>query len=206
MARKKSKMGRPPRHEGERLSKSRTFRVRPHLDGSLQKAAAEAGRSVSEEIEHRLDQSFQRAHEADLIADALRAAHGGRTGDLLSAIATVVWLIERRTGKKWNEDRDTAFDVREAVEAVAEALVIPRSLTPERVVDLFGPWGDDLERHRKSDRGRWFYDYVQARRAALEALQKMGMAPSDAEIAGATKKSRREIFEAVYGKEEAEKK
>jgi hypothetical protein len=68
MARKKAKMaplqlagakiGRPPRHGSERLSKSRTFRVRPHLDELLQKAAAEAGRSVSEEIEYRLDRSF----------------------------------------------------------------------------------------------------------------------------------------------------
>jgi hypothetical protein len=58
MARKKAKIGRPPRHGSERLSKSRTFRVRPHLDELLQKAAAEAGRSVSEEIEYRLDRSF----------------------------------------------------------------------------------------------------------------------------------------------------
>jgi len=58
MTRKKSKMGRPPRHEGERLSKSRTFRVRPHLDELLMTAAAKAGRSVSEEIEYRLDRSF----------------------------------------------------------------------------------------------------------------------------------------------------
>ena len=58
MVQKKAKMGRPPRHEGERLSKMRTFRIRPHLDELLQKAAAEAGRSVSEEIEYRLDRSF----------------------------------------------------------------------------------------------------------------------------------------------------
>jgi len=58
MARKKAKMGRPLKHEGERLSKSRTFRVRPHLDELLQGAAAQAGRSVSEEIEYRLDRSF----------------------------------------------------------------------------------------------------------------------------------------------------
>src|SRR5262249_8434822 len=49
---------RPPRHEGERLSKMRTFRIRPHLDELLQTAAAKAGRSVSEEIEYRLDRSF----------------------------------------------------------------------------------------------------------------------------------------------------
>ena len=58
MVRKKAKMGRPPRHEDERLSKMRTFRIRPHLDELLLAAAAKAGRSVSEEIEYRLDRSF----------------------------------------------------------------------------------------------------------------------------------------------------
>ena len=52
--------GRPPRHQGERLSKNRTFRVRGGLDEKLQAAAAVSGRSVSEEIEFRLDQSFDR--------------------------------------------------------------------------------------------------------------------------------------------------
>jgi hypothetical protein len=57
---RKPPRGRPPRHEGERLSKNRTFRVRGGLDEKLQAAAAVSGRSVSEEIEFRLDQSFDR--------------------------------------------------------------------------------------------------------------------------------------------------
>ena len=52
--------GRPPRHQGKRLSKNRTFRVRGDLDEKLQAAAVVSGRSVSEEIEFRLDQSFDR--------------------------------------------------------------------------------------------------------------------------------------------------
>jgi hypothetical protein len=68
MARKKSpKIGRPPRHEGERLSKNRTFRIRGELDDRLQAAASKAGRSVSEEIEYRLDQSFQKEDIAKII-------------------------------------------------------------------------------------------------------------------------------------------
>src|SRR5262245_27146731 len=122
MARKKVKIGRPLKHEGERLSKSRTFRVRPHLAGLLQAAAAKAGRSVSEAIEHRLDQSCQEAHAADLMTNALRAAHGTPTGDLLGAFATAIWLIEKRTGKKWNEDRDTAFEVYKVTDTLVQAL------------------------------------------------------------------------------------
>jgi hypothetical protein len=50
--------GRPPRHEGERLNKNRTFRIRDELDRKLQEAAAQSKRSVSEEIEYRLERSF----------------------------------------------------------------------------------------------------------------------------------------------------
>ena len=72
MARKRpSKLGRPPKHEGERLSKNRTFRVRGTLDKQLEAAAQEAGRSVSEEIERRLEQSFRREERAELISEAI---------------------------------------------------------------------------------------------------------------------------------------
>jgi hypothetical protein len=55
----KKKRGRPAKHKGERLSKTRAFRVRGNLDESLRRAAEAAGRSVSEEIEWRLAMSFQ---------------------------------------------------------------------------------------------------------------------------------------------------
>ncbi len=72
MARKKSpKMGRPPRHAGERLSKNRTFRIRGELDAKLQEAASKTGRSVSEEIEYRLEQSFQKEDIAKIIRATL---------------------------------------------------------------------------------------------------------------------------------------
>jgi len=72
MARKKqSKIGRPPKRRGERLSKNRTFRVRGTLDEQLAAAAQEAGRSVSEEIEHRLEESFRRDERADLMERAV---------------------------------------------------------------------------------------------------------------------------------------
>ena len=75
MARKKSpKMGRPPRHEGERLSKNRTFRIRGELDDRLQAAASKAGRSVSEEIEYRLEHSFRREDTTGLVKKTVREA------------------------------------------------------------------------------------------------------------------------------------
>ena len=158
MTRKKSKMGRPPRHGGERLSKSRTFRVRPQLDGLLQVAAAKAGRSVSEEIEQRLDQSFQKAHEADLITNALRAVMGEPTGDLVRAITIAIWLIERNAGKKWTEDLEAAWEVSGAVDDIVNAIAgLPRGA--ERAAKYFAYYG-----------------------VAFETLQKMGIMPSDAEM------------------------
>jgi hypothetical protein len=45
--------------------------VRGTLDEQLEAAAQEAGRSVSEEIEHRLEESFGREERADLMLDAI---------------------------------------------------------------------------------------------------------------------------------------
>ena len=58
------RMGRPPRRAGERLSKNRTFRVRDKLDEQLRAAAEQSGRTVSGEIEHRLEISLQDGREA----------------------------------------------------------------------------------------------------------------------------------------------
>jgi hypothetical protein len=57
--------GRPPRHKGERLSKNRTFRVRGELDEKLHRAATASGRSVSEEIEFRLEMTFAADERAE---------------------------------------------------------------------------------------------------------------------------------------------
>lgn len=60
--------GRPPKRKGERLSKNRTFRVRGALDDLLQAASDASGRSVSEEVEYRLDRTF--------VEDVVRAQIG----------------------------------------------------------------------------------------------------------------------------------
>jgi hypothetical protein len=55
---RKPKAGRPPRHAGEHLVKNRTFRVWRKLDHQLQAAAEQSRRTVSAEIEFRLELSF----------------------------------------------------------------------------------------------------------------------------------------------------
>jgi hypothetical protein len=56
---RKPKAGRPPRHAGERLVKNRTFRVWGSLDDQLQETAEQSRRTVSAEIEFRLEHSYQ---------------------------------------------------------------------------------------------------------------------------------------------------
>jgi hypothetical protein len=78
MAARKKKGGRPLKHSGEPLSKTMSFRIRPRLAELLQDAAAKGSRTVSQEIERRVEQSFQderiaRAHFGDDIgAELLR--------------------------------------------------------------------------------------------------------------------------------------
>ena len=181
----------------------------------LEREAARQDRSLNSEIISRVEQSFQKRDESELTASTLRAAFGGATGDLLRAIPIAIWLIERRTGKKWNEDFETYFSVKDATDNVIEALARP--LTPVRAAGIFkqreerlfspdlleriaGMMVGDLEQRRiPKSRSQIIAEIEKmetaslqrsrlAKGAALEALQKMGMAPSDAEIAEAGKK------------------
>jgi hypothetical protein len=82
MTSSKKKPGRPPKPESERRSKNRTFRVRGNLDDYLIAHAQEAGRSVSEEIEARLERSFY--------MDGIMLTYQGDAQPLLNALATTV--------------------------------------------------------------------------------------------------------------------
>lgn len=75
--------GRPPIPEEERKGANLTFRTRGSLRLQLEAAAQEAGRSVSEEIEHRLQISFDRK------AVALQV-FGEQNASLISALQNIV--------------------------------------------------------------------------------------------------------------------
>src|SRR5262245_34056425 len=161
----------------------------------LEREARRQEHSLNGEIIHRLEQSFRKAEDADLVGSTFRGALGA-TGDLLRAIATAIWLIEKRTGKKWNEDSDTSQEVQWATDSIIEALARPP--TWGALFDIFKhePTDDELKRRYEMTPKAEIFEELRAvfqrgrraRGAALEALQKMGMAPSDAEIAEAGKK------------------
>ena len=100
------------------------IRIEPELLARLEKSRKAQGRTLTGEIVHKIEQSFRKSEDADLAAETFRAALGGPTGDLLRSFATAIWLLEKRTGKKWNEDRDTAFQVRPAIGAEVERFVL----------------------------------------------------------------------------------
>ena len=80
----KRKRGRPPKHEGERLSGTRTFRVRGLLDRLLKQTAQKNERSVSEEIEYRLNRSFY--------LDGVFTSIKGREAQLVQMLVAAVTL------------------------------------------------------------------------------------------------------------------
>jgi Arc-like DNA binding domain len=57
---KRKRIGRPPKPPNNRKSVNFTFRSREEMREQLRVAADRSGRSISEEIEYRLNQSFQK--------------------------------------------------------------------------------------------------------------------------------------------------
>jgi hypothetical protein len=106
-----NKGGRPPRHEGERLNRTRSIRMRDRLDELLQEAATKAGRSVSEEIEHRLERGFY----DDRQNAALMGSHAA--GEILRLVRAIM-VAEGLGLGDWAEDRVRAQRVRVAVDAI----------------------------------------------------------------------------------------
>lgn len=73
---------------------------------ALQKAADAAGRSLSQEIDYRLTASLMMDEKA-----------GGRAANLLGDFAQLAaGIVEARLGKAWNEDAESYFAVRKAIE------------------------------------------------------------------------------------------
>ncbi len=63
-AEKKKQRGRPALPAEQKRSKNLTFRIRDGMKQRLERAAAPADRSISEEIEHRLEMSFAQGDDS----------------------------------------------------------------------------------------------------------------------------------------------
>lgn len=126
---------RPPKH-GKDRSKSRTFRARGDLDDKLEAAAAQSGRSVSEEIEYRLERSFR---DEEIREQAFEHA----------------WVMFEK--KKTLQNVKTALDNVEAALANAKALGADAAQHPNedpKNPGLFGGALQDIVQHapKKDDK------------------------------------------------------
>jgi hypothetical protein len=165
--------GRPARHQGERLSKNRTFRVRGQLDDQLSAAAEKSGRSVSEEIEFRLERTFAGEHS---LFELLDLAYGQENVALVMTIAELIRSIgsnapqlalarskHEQQGANWIDD-PFLFD--QVVKSINEML---ESLRPAGEADAPKNYQENLR-----DIGR------KSARAILAVLA--GTAPADIEL------------------------
>lgn len=93
--------GRPPKFAGERTRGSLTIRLRDRVRDEVQHAATRYGRSLSEEIEDRLELSIAKK-------DQLTFEWGDDFMAIATAMASALARLEDLYGRKWHSDTETA--------------------------------------------------------------------------------------------------
>jgi hypothetical protein len=157
-AKAKGKRGRPPMKAGEAKRASFNTRLRGALKSELEKSASDSGRSLSEEIEFRLEQSVQRQRA---LREMLELRFGSELARILDAGARdAAAEIRRITNGRvdvhasWIDTEATFNAARQAFENVF-ALVAPHAeKRPPRQSWLFA-----VNRHGINDiggAGEWY--------------------------------------------------
>jgi len=114
--------GRPPLDPGVAKRASFNTRLRPALKLALETAAKQEGRSLSEEIEFRLEQSLD---EERHMADALELGFGRQVAGLMLAIGHVMKEAEpaRRPGELgWLSNPEAFRQIVESINLLLEAI------------------------------------------------------------------------------------
>jgi hypothetical protein len=105
--------GRLARLDVERTRGPLTVRLRDRIRSELEAAAVEAGRSLSEEIEHRIELSLARR-------DDLRHQWGDAVFNIAEAAAKALKAIQKFTGHDWvTDDRTHSLFVKTLNEIVS---------------------------------------------------------------------------------------
>ena len=97
--------------------KTTSTRITPETRAQLEAASAHSGRSLAQEIEFRLEQSFKTEEQArDIAAQTAGAIYGSfgsfPTFQAMRLLAEAISLTENRTGKSWETDPNTFEAVR----------------------------------------------------------------------------------------------
>ena len=119
--------GRKPK--GDYRGKSATFttRIQPDLRAALDQAAQENNRSLSQEVEKRLDESFKLPAR---MARDFGPPHIAAFSRLVSEVGQTVEVL---TGKRWREDRFTFEALKSAVNILLDRLAAEGDVQlPER--------------------------------------------------------------------------
>lgn len=104
----RKKGGRPRLYPGTEKRPTLTFRVRGRMHEQLSKAAEEAERSLSEEIERRIEQSFQITDIKEAIDSAVasawvRATDAAIDNDIKRSGGVDAWNVGQRMGLCFSE-------------------------------------------------------------------------------------------------------
>jgi hypothetical protein len=132
--------GRPPKYAGEGKRQNFSFRIRDKVREQLIAAVQETGRSLSEEIEHRLERSFEENDRLDYLKNeavwrqmaVIKANKGQRINlDLTIALMDSISQAEREVRGGNTQAHDT--DLRQYVTAEYEATRDPSIAPPDPV-------------------------------------------------------------------------
>ena len=125
----KRKRGRPRKPDSEKRRNNVTFRIRDSLKGILEESAVDAGRSLSEEIESRLEATLVERH-----------FFGGDVGyEAARLLFAAIKMYENISEASWKDDPDCNLMVR----AIADDYF--RRWGPSGL-DAFEPKSQDLRK------------------------------------------------------------
>lgn len=127
LKRKKKPLGRPPFKAGEAKRSSFNTRLRTEVKERLSVEASEFGRSLSEEIERRLERSFEAEKRVeDIAAAAIQGCYDAFGGKgryhIFQMIAGVVADVEEATEGHWLADRYTFDEAKSAILSVIDGI------------------------------------------------------------------------------------
>lgn len=118
--------GRPTIEPSQRKRNNVTVRVRDKTKERLAAAAAQNGRSLSEEIEARLEESF--LTKTAMLKRLESEFAGPHNFALAKMIAFISGEIEKATNVRWTDDRDTFEQLGNAIAAVMERIETPKTV------------------------------------------------------------------------------
>ncbi len=129
---KRKRPGRPPRGEYVDKRKTLSTRITSDLRDRLDKSADESGRSLSQEIEFRLEQSFRDQ-------EALYREFGDElVYKMMRWFAIAIDAAQQVTDKSWKNDRETFRIATQAIWTMLRKGIPESGGLPDRFADRMG--------------------------------------------------------------------